>query len=159
MQRLLNVPCVGVRFSFVTSGNAKLALCSVLCLSFFQLEDGSSSFVRNIGKFGTRLHGFTFPRTVDLGVFQFDRQRLVSVKFLALADCIGTRVDARFCPVCLAMFGLNSGNAAAMQPASFILRFGIWECNFSLSVVLCECESWSVTMREDHMLRVFENGC
>ena len=25
-------------------------------------------------------------------------------------------------------------------------------------VVLCGCETWSVTMREEHRLRVFENG-
>jgi hypothetical protein len=84
-------------------------------------------------------------------VSQFDRQRLASVKFLALADRIGTGVDARFCPVCLALFGLNSGNAATMRPASFVLRFGIWECNLSSSVVSCECETWPVTMRENHM--------
>jgi hypothetical protein len=27
-----------------------------------------------------------------------------------------------------------------------------------LPVVLCGCETWSVTLREEHRLRVFENG-
>jgi hypothetical protein len=27
-----------------------------------------------------------------------------------------------------------------------------------LPVVLCECESWSRILREEHRLRVFENG-
>jgi hypothetical protein len=27
----------------------------------------------------------------------------------------------------------------------------------TLPVVLCECETWSLTLREDHRLRVFEN--
>jgi hypothetical protein len=26
-----------------------------------------------------------------------------------------------------------------------------------LLIVLCECESWSLTLREEHRLRVFEN--
>jgi len=94
MQGLLNVPCVGFRFSFVTSGNNEVS--TMLCSLWLILAWRWRQFVRNIGNFGTRLHGITFPRTLDLGVFQFDRQRLVSVKFLALADRIGTRVTPDF---------------------------------------------------------------
>ena len=28
----------------------------------------------------------------------------------------------------------------------------------TLLVVLCGCETWSLTLREEHRLRVFENG-
>ena len=49
--------------------------------------------------------------------------------------------------VCLAVLGLNSGNAATMRPASFVVRFDVWECNLRSSVVLCECETWSVSVK------------
>jgi hypothetical protein len=34
---------------------------------------------------------------------------------------------------------------------------GLVKCFVSLPVALCGCETWSVTLREEHSLRVFEN--
>ena len=37
------------------------------------------------------------------------------------------------------------------------LKFKIYR-NKSLPVILCGCESWSLTLREERRLRAFENG-
>ena len=43
---------------------------------------------------------------------------------------------------------------------SFVFQFAIQRCNdrpIILPVFLSECENWSLTLREDHKLKVFEN--
>ena len=43
---------------------------------------------------------------------------------------------------------------------SFVLQLAIQRCNnrtIILPVFLSECENWSLTLREDHKLRLFEN--
>jgi hypothetical protein len=60
---------------------------------------------------------------------------------------------------------LNSGNACCHSVQSLLsprllsrnLKVKIYE-TIILSVVLCGCETWSLTLREEHRLRVFENG-
>jgi hypothetical protein len=37
------------------------------------------------------------------------------------------------------------------------MRFGTWNKTIILPVVLYGCETWSLTLREEHRLRVFEN--
>jgi hypothetical protein len=60
---------------------------------------------------------------------------------------------------------LNSGNACCHSVQSVIsshflsrnLKVKIYK-TIVQPIVLCECETWSVTLREEHRLRVFENG-
>jgi hypothetical protein len=49
---------------------------------------------------------------------------------------------------------------ACMALALFIIMFGVTSLNIELilPVVLYGCETWSLTLREEHRLRVFENG-
>jgi hypothetical protein len=59
---------------------------------------------------------------------------------------------------------LNSGNACYHSVQSLLssrllfgnLKFGIYK-TIILPVVLYDCETWTVTSREEHRLRVFEN--
>jgi hypothetical protein len=60
--------------------------------------------------------------------------------------------------------GLNSGNAcyhSVQNLLSFrLLSKKLWVRIYKtiiLPVVLCACETWSLTVREEHKLRVFEN--
>jgi predicted HNH restriction endonuclease len=61
---------------------------------------------------------------------------------------------------------LNSGNACYRSVQSLLsacllsrnLKVKIYK-TIILPVVLCGCETWSVTLREEHRLRVFENRC
>jgi hypothetical protein len=60
---------------------------------------------------------------------------------------------------------LNSGNASYYSVQN-LLSFRLISRNLNikiyktviLPVVLCGCETWSLTVREEHRLRVFENG-
>jgi hypothetical protein len=62
------------------------------------------------------------------------------------------------------MSGLNSGNACYHSVQSLLssrllsrnLEVKIYQTLF-LPVVLYGCETWSLTLREEHILRVFEN--
>jgi hypothetical protein len=59
---------------------------------------------------------------------------------------------------------LNSGNAcyhsvqnlSVFSSASKNLQIGTYK-TIIFPVVLCGCETWSLTLREEHRLRVFEN--
>jgi hypothetical protein len=51
---------------------------------------------------------------------------------------------------------LNSGNACYYSVQNLLSSLLISK-NLILSVVLYECETWSLTVREEHTLRVFEN--
>jgi hypothetical protein len=59
---------------------------------------------------------------------------------------------------------LNSGNACyhlvqnLLSPLCYLKNLWIKICRtVILPVVLCGCEAWSVTLREEHRLRVFES--
>jgi hypothetical protein len=54
---------------------------------------------------------------------------------------------------------LNSGNACCLSfsPKSFVFPSHVKELKVILSVVLYECETWSLTLREEHGLKLFEN--
>jgi hypothetical protein len=59
---------------------------------------------------------------------------------------------------------INSGNAC-YHPVQSLLSFYLLSRNVKVKIyktiilpaVLCGCETWSLTLREDHRLRVFEN--
>jgi hypothetical protein len=59
---------------------------------------------------------------------------------------------------------LNSGNACTHSVQNLLsshllskyVKVGIYK-TVILPVVLCGCETWSLTVREEHKLRVFEN--
>jgi hypothetical protein len=52
---------------------------------------------------------------------------------------------------------LNSGNACYHSVQSSRLLSRNVKVKIILPVVLCECETWSLTLREEHRPRVFEN--
>jgi hypothetical protein len=61
---------------------------------------------------------------------------------------------------------LNSGNACYHSVQNFLFSSLLstnirnWiQGTIILPVGLCWCESWSLTLREEHRLRVFETGC
>ena len=60
--------------------------------------------------------------------------------------------------------GLNSGNACC-HSVQHVLSSGLLSKNINIKIhrclillfVLCGCDSWSLTLREERRLRVFEN--
>jgi hypothetical protein len=56
---------------------------------------------------------------------------------------------------------LNSGNACYHSVKYYVLLPAVWERKIYrtiiLPLVLYGCETWSLTLREEHRLRVFEN--
>jgi hypothetical protein len=130
VQRPFNLPCVRVQFSVLTSSNMKLARCPAFCVLFFWLEDEASSFVRNVGESGTRAHGVTSPKAVDLDVCvkcvssSLTSQRLVSVNFLELADRVEWVSMPRFGPLSISAQIKFTACLACYRPATiFCLPF------------------------------------
>jgi hypothetical protein len=56
---------------------------------------------------------------------------------------------------CLLPFGSES--FLSSRPLSRNIKFKIYK-TIILAVVLYGCETWSLTLKEEHRLRVFENG-
>jgi hypothetical protein len=52
---------------------------------------------------------------------------------------------------------LNSGIPLSSRLLSKNVKIGIYK-TIILPVVLCGCETWSLTLKEEHRLRVFENS-
>jgi len=67
---------------------------------------------------------------------------------VTIKNCIHENIKSR----------LNQGNACYRSVQSFVFLSNIkmYETTI-LPFVLCGCETWSLTLREEHRLRMFEN--
>jgi hypothetical protein len=100
-------------------------------------------------------------------VGQMDGIKIANRSFEGVAKFIhlGTTVTDQNCMHEEIKSRLNSGNACYRSVQSLLssrllsrnVKVKIYTTTI-LSVVLCGCETWSLTLREDHKLRVFENS-
>jgi hypothetical protein len=87
-----------------------------------------------------------------------------SFKGVAIFRYLATRLTDQNCMQEEIKSRLNSGNACCYSVQSHLfsrllsrnVKLRIYK-TIILSVVLYECETWSLTLREEHRLRVFEN--